>query len=107
MTNRDKLIQLLDMDFGYVAETRADVLADFLIANGVTVREMIPITEEVPDGNCLAVSDCGRYMVGKIVKDPYLSAVTGYSCMCDGIGIADVTHWMALPKIKKEETSNE
>lgn len=124
MTEREKLVELLAQrceiqSKGCVGcksnwpgaadckQERFARVADHLLANGVTVREMIPITEEVPDGNCLAVNNRGAYTVGKIVKDPYLSAVTGYSCMRDGIGIANVTHWMSLPKAKKEETSNE
>lgn len=106
MTDREKLVKLLDEAF-IKAQLQGNrtkgYVADQLLANGVTVREMIPITEEVPDENCLAVNGCGTYMVGKIVKDPYLSAVTGYSCMRDGIGITNVTHWMSLPKAKKEE----
>lgn len=38
MTTRDKLIQLLDMNFGYVEEMEAEKLADYLIENGVTVQ---------------------------------------------------------------------
>lgn len=115
MTEREKLVELIRSIQDYGCKTvheknsvcakilTAETVAYFLIANGVTVQEMIPITEEVPDENCLAVNGCGTYMVGKIVKDPYLSAVTGYSCMRDGIGIANVTHWISLPKAKKEE----
>lgn len=79
-------------------------LADHLIANGVTVQQMTPITEEIPTGECLAVNDCDEYMVGKIVKDPY-STATGYACMSDfggtEVGIGDVTHWQHLPKPPK------
>lgn len=112
MTNRDKLVELINHVCEHHIENLlqpggAEALADHLIANGVMVRDMVPITEEIPDGDCLAVNNRGAYTVGKIVKDPYLSTVTGYSCMRDGIGIANVTHWMSLPKIKKEETSNE
>lgn len=34
---RERLIELLDMDFGYVDEMPAEKLADYLLANGVIV----------------------------------------------------------------------
>lgn len=34
---RERLIELLDMDFGYVDEMKAEDLADYLLANGVVV----------------------------------------------------------------------
>lgn len=102
MTDREKLVELIRW-IGMLEIEDCEYIANHLIANGVTVREMVPITEEIPDGNCLAVNNSGAYTVGKIVKDPYLSTVTGYSCMRDGIGIANVTHWMPLPKPTKEE----
>lgn len=37
MTQRDKLIELLDTNCGYVDEVKADELADLLLENGVIV----------------------------------------------------------------------
>ena len=37
MTDREKLIELLDMNCGYVTEMKADELADYLISKGVTI----------------------------------------------------------------------
>ena len=39
MDVREKLVELLDTNCGYVDEVEAEVLADHLIANGVTVQE--------------------------------------------------------------------
>lgn len=39
-TTRKKLIDLLDENFGYVSEQRADRLADHLLENGVTIRQV-------------------------------------------------------------------
>ena len=39
MTDREKLIKLLDMNCGYVAEMTATDLADYLLSHGVTVKE--------------------------------------------------------------------
>ena len=113
MTDREKLVQLIDevaegTIFVSAGEQRvsinSDDIADHLIANGVVVQRMTPITEEVPSGECLAVNNCGAYMVGKIVKDPYCT-VTGYACMSDSggteFGIEDVTYWQPLPEAPK------
>lgn len=104
MTNREKLVQLIDevaegTIFVSVGEQHvsinSDGIAGHLLANGVTMQRMTSITEGFPSEECLAVNDCGAYMVGKIVKDPY-STVTGYACVSDfggtEVGIGDVTH---------------
>ena len=39
MDVKEKLVELLDTNCGYVDEVAAEVLADHLIANGVTVQE--------------------------------------------------------------------
>ena len=39
MDVREELVELLDTNCGYVDEVEAEVLADYLIANGVTVQE--------------------------------------------------------------------
>lgn len=112
MTDLEKLADLLDRahhNASCVAahhESEGEALeeeARYLLANGVTIQRMTPITEEVPSGECLAVNDCGVYMVGEIVKDPY-STVTGYSCINNEgieVGIEDVTHWQRLPELPK------
>ena len=47
MTDREKLIKLLDMNCGYVAEMTATDLADYLLSHGVTVKEpQKPLTVE-------------------------------------------------------------
>ena len=43
---RKKLIELID---GYEYPSSNTGLADFLIANGVTVQRWIPVTERLPD----------------------------------------------------------
>lgn len=44
---REKLIELLDMNCGYVSEMKAEELADYLLENGVIVTETDPLP--VPD----------------------------------------------------------
>ena len=51
MDIKEKLVELLDTNCGYVDEVKAEVLADHLIANGVTVQEWIPAKEHLPQEN--------------------------------------------------------
>lgn len=49
---REKIIELLQNDdcpLFMVFGDKVDVLADFLIANGVTVQKWIPVTERLPE----------------------------------------------------------
>ena len=49
MDVREKLVELLDTNCGYVDEVEAEVLADHLISNGVTVQEWIPVDDRLPE----------------------------------------------------------
>lgn len=117
MTDREKLIWLLrdglekwqfDLDFG-----RGE-FADFLIANGVVVREWIPVTERLPERDgCYIVTACdegcpygeGIWYDTVVVMAEYYDdgrwlwyeGETEYD-LCD-----IVTHWMPLPEPPKEE----
>ena len=56
MTDIEKLIELLKSSRDvWVADSSAKILADHLIANGVTVQQWIPVAERLPDrkGNYL------------------------------------------------------
>ena len=73
------------------------LIADHLIANNVTVQEWIPVTERLPDGECLAVSMLEyqpaykEMLVGYVAKDERYE--TGYCCESDGAILPNVTHW--------------
>lgn len=118
MTDREKLISLMEDKVREITCWGGEMLyllnpeklADHLLANGVTVQQMTPITEDIPHEECLAVNDSGDFMVGKIVKDHY-STVTGYACMLDDagieVGIEDVTRWQPLPELPKGGMKND
>lgn len=71
--------------------------ADHLIANGVKVQEWVPVTERLPDGECLAVSmlkyqpSYKEMLVGYVAKDARYE--TGYCCESDDVILPNVTHW--------------
>ena len=76
-------------------------LADYLIANGVTVQEWIPATERLPGKNRNAVLIALRWDdtdIGWYDKDDKCWQSEFVNSYDDG----DVTHWMPLPKRRKE-----
>lgn len=82
-------------------ETVADV-ADYLIANGVTVQEWIPVEERLPEEkvNCIV-----HYKHAYCDSDDYWAiGVSFFDGKKFQIGLAyKVTHWIPLPEPPKGE----
>ena len=102
---REKLIELLKECFDTGCYSFDDI-ADHLITNGVTAQQWIPVTERLPEGECLAVS----MLTGPVYKEMLIGYVaeasnwdTGYECESDGEILPNVTHWMPLPEMPKGE----
>lgn len=113
MTDREKLVALLveaeslcaaiDCYDGAVCEYAGEIdgcaafRADHLIANGVVVREWIPVTERLPVAQ-------GYYMVYH--KNSKIIAERFYYKDCPDLFVEvtgdPVTHWMPLPEPPKE-----
>ena len=105
MDVREKLVELLDTNCGYVDEVEAEVLADYLIANGVTVQEWISVDDRLPEEGeyvlCVlkGFNYGGKIQVCKFVpadkfKDkPYFEHFRN--------GFPSVTHWMPIPQPPK------
>lgn len=93
---RDKLIELIQSAVNGCSSYWAGLIADCLLAHGVTVQEWIPVSERLPE-------DSGFYLVhhkGGFVSERYFyedapeifAQVQNYP----------VTHWMPLPAAPKE-----
>ena len=105
MDVREKLIDLI-IDAKRTdpeADSFTEYLADFLINNGVTVQEWIPVTERFPEVGgyvvCIAKRNpFSRFMpmVARIEKNGWVNPITEQY-------ISDVTHWMPLPHPPKGE----
>ena len=116
---REKLIELL-REVQYLGGLE-EKIADYLIANGVTVQQWIPVTERLPEDDeqlhfyddgrmrcvtVLAYTEYGR----SIPKNRLLVRRTGNEFLdqqaTDGWkwarGTEEVTHWMPLPQPPKE-----
>ena len=114
-TMREKLIELLETLFCSAA---ALDLSDYLIANGVTVQEWIPVTERLPEvvDSYIVVVKCKyewekEYEIGVDVAtydpysdNPYIDGCWNtYNDWDEGQQYLHVTHWMPLPEPPKGE----
>ena len=93
----------------------ADFIADYLIANGVTVQEWISVKDRLPDLELAEAkaNDCDSFVCltskrGFANKDQIFIIKAWYYGdrfeNDDGIDITDdVTHWMPLPQPPKGE----
>ena len=124
MTDREKIIELLyesDLDCNYKAcedcdyfcskRCKAKMMADNLIANGVTfakdtnVPSWIPVTERLPDtfGTFIVavrIPTRKRTYSDSADFDPFAKKWTPSLFWGKGL---DVTHWMPLPEPPKED----
>ena len=106
MGMREKLIELIQSAVNGCATYWAGLIADHLIANGVTIQKWIPVTERLPslhDDVLLYFKDDDNMVAG------YLNDVDedrtmwcaysdgGYYTDCD----YEPTHWMPLPEPPK------
>ena len=100
MDVREKLVEIIQNSVGGCARHWAEVIADGLIAHGVTVQEWISVKDRLPeDYKQRVMAICiGDYPIGypKIDTDRY---VRGHWVR---YGIY-VTHWMPLPLPPKGE----
>ena len=101
MDVKEKLVELLDTNCGYVDEVEAEVLADYLIANGVTVQEWVSVKDMLPEAGgyvvCIAKRNpFSRFMpmVARIEKNGWVNPITEQY-------ISEVTHWMPMPPLPK------
>ena len=106
MDIREKLMELLDTNCGYVDEVEAEVLADHLIANGVTVQEWISVKDRLPEDSNDGYADAVLVTDGFVQHMAYF--VGGEWRFAESGEIKEpmwyrITHWMPLPELPKGE----
>lgn len=115
MDIKEKLVELIQRAVGGCARHWASLIADHLIANGVTVQEWIPVTERLPDLElveakandidlypCLVTVKDKRAKNGRYVGKAWYDGDQFIDSDCVDITY-DVTHWMPLPEPPKGE----
>lgn len=114
MDARGKLVELLQVDLSGSDGYEPELIADYLIANGVTVQEWIPVAERLPeeDGDYLvfkrfagnAWSDVvsfakdGRQVSECTFVEKWQNVWYYYDSEWGYIRTDAVTHWMPLPE---------
>jgi len=107
MTDREKLVEILKCQpYGYHTY---EEMADYLLANGVTVHRWIPVTEKLPEPNkvVLCIGARGGMFIGYHCQDKERSEDKSMffyvpNSRKDRIAIK----WQPLPEPPKEETYN-
>ena len=101
MDTKEKLVELLDR-FVYDDWYDNDDIAEKLISNGVTVQEWVPVTDRLPeDGGYYLVVHRNKYNGSiSIAFEMYIKCKIGEWWENDYA--YDVTHWMSLPEMPKE-----
>lgn len=97
---REKLIELIQSAVSGCATYWAGLIADHLIANGVTIQKWIPVKERLPEksGYYLVCTVHEFYKTANIAKAHFRSG--GF--YGQGGHWSNVTHWMPLPELPKE-----
>ena len=98
MDVREKLVELLDIIIQPGQKTLGDI-ADYLIANGVTVQEWISVTERLPENianRVLVVCERSNGVFYAHYEKPFW-----INLETDKPFISTVTHWMPLPEPPK------
>ena len=102
MDVREKLVELLDIIIQPGQKTLGDI-ADYLISNGVTVHEWIPVNENPKWKGCYIVT-VNHWLDGKpVAREAYWNGCDWLSCDKKLELTPRVTHWMPLPEPPKGE----
>ena len=112
MNVREKLVEIIQNSVGSCARHWAEVIADGLIVNGVTVQEWISVKDRLPDNKehdwvlAQVVEDNGYMHIPKVMEYRQLRNdwfEETYGWLSEHNGLFSVTHWMPLPNPPKGE----
>ena len=127
MNVREKLVEIMEdlgcndeyckdcefcNDIDGCVHRRKEIIADRLIANGVTLQEWISVKDRLPDNkehDCVlaqVVADNGYMHIPKVMEYRQLRNdwfEETYGWLSEHNGLFSVTHWMPLPERPKGE----
>lgn len=119
MTDREKLIELMRQVDDCICNLcvggegrfnhSAGILADHLLANGVTFAtdnhvggKWIPVTERLPGTEKVLITDRDIVKIGYRRPDGVWKYGVGLDEVWERMSLRPVTHWMPLPEPPKE-----
>ena len=102
----EKLVEIIQNSVGGCARNWAEVIADGLIAHGVTVQEWISVKDRLPEMRDDGFADAFLVTNGSLAHIAYF--VDGDWIFTDNGQMKepmfyDVTHWLCLPQPPKPE----
>lgn len=114
MDVRGKLVEFLEVDLSGSDGYEPELIADYMIDNGVTVQEWIPVKDRLPEQPPNRVDAQGRSWftqdIDCIVYDSKIVFAAHYCFQNKCFWYADtlhplnnITHWMPLPQPPKGE----
>ena len=114
MDVRGKLVEFLEVDLSGSDGYEPELIADYLIAHGVTVQEWISVKDRLPEQSPNRVDEQGRSWFtpdidcivydGKIVFAAHYSFQNKFFWYSDTLHpLKNITHWTPLPHPPKGE----
>ena len=101
MDVREKLVEIIQNSVGGCARHWAEVIADGLIAHGVTVQEWVSVDDRLPENianRVLVVCERSNGVFYAHYEKPFW-----INLETDKPFISTVTHWMPIPEPPKGE----
>lgn len=111
MTIKEKLVNLLKVPIHpRIDADPAEVVADYLLDNGVTVQQWIPVSERLPDDNTPVLVYCVNTTIqggavrhmGSLDSGKFWFLKTKPDLVSFPFHDWKVTHWMPLPEPPQE-----
>lgn len=93
---------LKHLPWGQVSSHTAEELADYFIANGVTFRQWIPVSERMPEPFVSVLVQMPDEEPCPTVREGYLTNKGTWYAGYFERETSEVTHWMPLPEPPKE-----
>ena len=104
MDVREKLVEFLEVDLSGSDGYEPELIADYLIANGVTVQEWIPVAERLPEiGQKCLIANREIVVRGWLRPDGVWKTGVSSDELWSKFSLYQPTHWMPLPEPPKEE----
>lgn len=111
---REKLIEILRVPiYPHLDADPAEVVADYLLDNGVTIQKWIPVAEMLPKNDYGKHWKERKYYIVRLQGDRIRVARYGYkeygwwvdshNCVLSKDHYTEVTHWMESPQPPKGE----